>query len=322
MIDPLIKDLLEAGVHFGHQTHRWNPKMKRFIFGEKNGIYLVDLQKTAEGLTAAQDFLRATAAQGGGILFVGTKRQAQPIIEEQARRGGQFFVNLRWLGGFLTNFETILKSVHRMQTIRRWREDGTMGRMKKKEVAAREKELEKLEKVLRGIEEMTRLPKAVVVVDAKREDTAVKEATRLGIPIVALADTNCDPDPIRYVIPGNDDAIRSIQLVLSKLVDAILEGRREYLTRQEAEEREKARRKKAAEDKAVAEEKAAAARKQQAPAAPKAEGAPTLVDDELESVIPASKKEEAEKEEHRDKASRLPKAKPPVKSDKKEQGGE
>ncbi|MBI3318031.1 MAG: 30S ribosomal protein S2, partial [Candidatus Omnitrophica bacterium] len=229
------------GVHFGHQTRRWNPKMKRFIFGEKNGIYIVDLEKTAEGVKQAQEFLRAAAAQGGAILFVGTKKQAQPIIAEEATRCGQFYVNLRWLGGLLTNFQTIRKSIERLKTIRAWREDGTLSRLTKKEAFHQEKELAKLEKVLSGIIEMERIPRAVVIVDAKREETAVMEAGRLRVPVVALVDTNSDPDPISYVIPGNDDAIRSIRLILSLLADAILEGRQAYLAGKAKEEEERAR---------------------------------------------------------------------------------
>ncbi len=236
MIPPLVKDLLEAGVHFGHQTRRWNPKMRRFIFGQKNGIYILDLEKSAQGLARAQEFLRSVAAEGGAILFVGTKRQAQPIIREESQRCGQFYVNLRWLGGLLTNFQTIQKSVQRLKTLRAWREDGTLERLTKKEAAHLEKELASLEKVLSGILEMGRLPKAMVVVDARREETAVLEANRLGIPVVALVDTNTDPDPIRYVIPGNDDAIRSIRLVTSRLADAILEGHQTYLAGKAAQE--------------------------------------------------------------------------------------
>jgi len=228
----LIKALLEAGVHFGHQTHRWNPKMKRFIYGEKNGIYVVDLRKTAEGLMAAKSFLRSVAAEGGAILFVGTKQQAQAIVQEEATRCGQFYVNFRWLGGLLTNFVTIRRSVTRLTTIRAWKEDGTMTRMTKKEASRLEKELARLERSLSGILTMERLPQALVVVDAKREETAIHEANRLGIPVVALVDTNSDPDPIAYVIPGNDDSIRSIRLILSHLADAILEGRQVYLAGQ------------------------------------------------------------------------------------------
>ena len=229
MIEPIVKELLEAGVHFGHQTHRWNPKMRRFIYGEKNGIYILDLEKTARSLNEAREFLRKIASEGGAVLFVGTKRQAQSIISEEALRCGQFYVCTRWLGGLLTNFQTVRKSIERMKTLQSWKEDGTMDSMKKKEAARAGKELSKLEKVLSGIQNMPRLPKAIYVIDAKREETAVKEAIRLGIPVVSLVDTNSDPDPISYVIPGNDDAIRSIKLVTSLLADAILEGHQSYL---------------------------------------------------------------------------------------------
>ncbi len=274
MIEPLVKDLLEAGVHFGHQTHRWNPKMKRFIFGEKNGIYILDLQKTAQGVEEAKAFLRSIAAEGGPILFVGTKRQAQPIIAAEATRCGQFYVNLRWLGGLLTNFQTIRKSIERLKTIRNWHEDGTFERMTKKERARADSELARLEKVLGGIIEMPKLPKAVFVVDAKREETAIREAVRLEIPVVALVDTNSNPDPITHVIPGNDDAIRSIGLVTSLLADSIREGYQLYLAGQEEARKkaeaeaaaqaaqqaaaEKAAAEKAAADKVAAEQQAAA----------------------------------------------------------------
>ncbi len=234
MVEPLVKQLVEAGAHFGHQTHRWNPKMRRYIFGEKNGIYILDLEKTAQGLVDAQGFLRSVAAQGGAILFVGTKRQAQPILQREATRCGQFYVTLRWLGGLLTNFQTIRRSIDRLKTLRGWQEDGTLTRLTKKEAAEVGKEMARLEKVLGGIIEMGRLPKAMVVVDAKREETAVREATRLEIPVVGLVDTNTDPDPISYVIPANDDSIRSISLVISLLADAILEGRQQWLAQQAA----------------------------------------------------------------------------------------
>ncbi len=231
-----MKELIEAGVHFGHQTSRWNPKMRRFIFGQKAGVYIVDLEKTVKGLQEAKDFLRSVAVQGGPILFVGTKRQAQSIIKEEALRCGQFYINLRWLGGLLTNFQTIQKSIDRLKKIRSEREDGTFDRITKKEIAHRESEMAKLEKSLGGIIEMGRLPKAVFIVDAKREETAIKEASRLGIPIVGLVDTNSDPDPITYIIPGNDDSIRSVRLITSQLADAVLEGRSAYLEGKAAEE--------------------------------------------------------------------------------------
>lgn len=224
----LVKGFLEAGVHFGHQTHRWNPKMRRFIFGARNGIYIIDLEKTAQGLGAACEFLRATASQGGSVLFVGTKRQAQTIIAEEAARCGMFSVTQRWLGGMLTNFATIRKSVARLQVLRQLRDSGALQERPKKEAAQLEKELGKLEQTLSGILDMERLPRAVVIVDSKREETAVREANRLSIPVVGLVDTNCDPDLINYVIPGNDDALRSIKLVAGALADAILEGRQAY----------------------------------------------------------------------------------------------
>ena len=281
MIEPLVKDLIEAGVHFGHQTRRWNPKMRRFIYGQKNGIYILDLEKTAQGLEEARKFLRSVAAEGGAVLFVGTKRQAQPIIEEEARRCGQFYVNLRWLGGLLTNFLTIQKSVHRLKTLRAWRDDGTLDRLTKKEAAQMEKDLASLEKVLIGIIEMGRLPKAIYLVDAKREETAVREARRLGIPVVALVDTNTDPDPIRYVIPGNDDAIRSIKLVTSLLADAILEGRQSYLANKAAQE-EAARPPVAAQPQPIA-----PVPEPLAPAMPGPE-VPPLPVDEVDKIVPAA----------------------------------
>ncbi|MBI4228033.1 MAG: 30S ribosomal protein S2 [Candidatus Omnitrophica bacterium] len=230
----LVKGFLEAGVHFGHQTHRWNPKMRRFIFGERNGIYIIDLEKTAVGLGQACEFVRGIAAQGGHILFVGTKRQAQTIIAEEAGRCGMFYVNQRWLGGMLTNFSTIRKSVARLQGLRSLRDSGALLQRPKKEAAQLEKELAKLEQTLSGILEMERLPKAVFVIDSKREETAVHEANRLGIPVVGLVDTNCDPDLIAYVIPGNDDALRSIKLVTGALADAIAAGRQAFAEGQAA----------------------------------------------------------------------------------------
>lgn len=230
----LVKEFLEAGVHFGHQTRRWNPKMKRFIFGERSGIYIIDLEKTTRGLAEACDFLKGIASQGGQILFVGTKRQAQLIIAEEAARCGMFYVNQRWLGGMLTNFATIRKSIGRLQEIREMKTSGAMEKRPKHEQAAFDKELSKLEHSLSGIIEMQRLPRAVIVVDSKREETAVKEANRLSIPVVGLADTNCDPDLMTYVIPGNDDAIRSIKLVLSALTNAIIAGRNEFAEGQAA----------------------------------------------------------------------------------------
>jgi len=314
MIEPLVKELLEAGVHFGHQTHRWNPKMRRFIFGEKNGIYILDLEKTAQNLEGAREFLRSVAAAGGAILFVGTKRQAQPIIAEEAVRCGQFYVNMRWLGGLLTNFQTVRKSIERVKTLRAWREDGTLERMTKKEASHAEKELAKMEKVLSGIIEMPRLPKAVFVVDAKREETAVKEATRLGIPVVALVDTNSDPDPIAHVIPGNDDAIRSIKLVTGLLADAILEGHQAYAAGQEEI------RVRAEDERHRVEAEAAAA--EAAEAGAKAVPAVTTLDD-VEQIIPeATLKTKVEGSEAPPKKKRVPKAKPAAPPEGKIEGAD
>ena len=221
----LMKSLLEAGVHFGHETKRWNPKMKKFIFGEKNGIYIINLDRTRENIMKACEFLRGIAAAGSYVLFVGTKKQAQDIIKEEASRCGMFYVNQRWLGGMLTNFQTIKKSIKRLLEIERMKEDGTMAKLSKKEVSKLNKEMFKLNKNLEGIRFMDKLPKVIFIVDAKKEEIAVKEARTLKIPIVALVDTNSNPDVIDYVIPGNDDAIRSIKLVTSLVSDAVLEGK-------------------------------------------------------------------------------------------------
>ncbi|MBI4683961.1 MAG: 30S ribosomal protein S2 [Nitrospirae bacterium] len=220
-----MKELLEAGVHFGHQVKRWNPKMKKYIFGERNGIYIIDLQKTMKGLEEAYNFVKETAAGGGTVLFVGTKKQAQDAIYEEAQRGGAFFVNQRWLGGMLTNFSTIKKSIERLKQIDTMKTDGTYDVLTKKEVAALEKERGKLEKTLSGIKDMSIHPSAVFIADPKKERIAVAEARKLSIPIVAIVDTNCDPDEIDYVIPGNDDAIRAIKLLSAKMANAIIEGR-------------------------------------------------------------------------------------------------
>lgn len=222
----LIKQLLEAGVHFGHQTKKWNPKMAKYIFGEKNGIYIIDLQKTADCLTKALDFLREIASKGDFILLIGTKKQAQEPIAQEAARCGMFYVNERWLGGALTNFQTIKQSAKRLKEIEAMKQDGIFDSLKKKEVAKLTKEMEKLRKNLGGIADMPKLPKAIFLVDSKKEEIAVAEANKIGIPIVALVDTNCNPDIIDYVIPGNDDAIRSIKLVASMAADAVLEGRK------------------------------------------------------------------------------------------------
>lgn len=221
-----MKELLEAGVHFGHQTKRWNPKMAKYIFGERNDIYIIDLQKTVKKFAVAYDFIRDMVARGESLLFVGTKRQAQEIVAEEAKRCGMYYVKHRWLGGMLTNFATIKKSIEKLKKLEASREDGTYERLPKKEVIQLEKEREALEKNLGGIKEMRHLPAAIFIIDTIKERTAVLEANRLGIPVVAIVDTNCDPDEIDYVIPGNDDAIRAIRLVTSKIADAVLEGRR------------------------------------------------------------------------------------------------
>ena len=220
-----MKQLLEAGVHFGHQTRRWNPKMAKYIFTERNGIYIIDLQKTVKKLDEAYNFVRDVAAEGGEILFVGTKKQAQESIKEEAARCGMHFVNARWLGGMLTNFRTIRRRIDRMEQINKMREDGTFDMLPKKEVAKLELELEKLEKFLGGVKAMDKLPKAMFIVDPRKERIAVAEAMKLNIPIVAIVDTNCDPDEIDYVIPGNDDAIRAVKLIAGAMADAVLESR-------------------------------------------------------------------------------------------------
>ena len=220
-----MKQLLEAGVHFGHQTRRWNPKMSKFIFTERNGIYIIDLQKTVKKLDEAYDFMRDLSTQGGEVLFVGTKKQAQDAIREEAERCGMHFVNARWLGGMLTNYRTITKRIARMEQLNKMKADGTFDLLPKKEVIKLELEMEKLEKFLGGIKDMGTLPKALFIVDTRKEKIAVAEARNLGIPIVAIVDTNCDPDEIDYVIPGNDDAIRAVKLIAGAMADAIIEGR-------------------------------------------------------------------------------------------------
>lgn len=220
-----IKDLLEAGVHFGHQTRRWNPKMKPYIFGTRNGIYIVDLGKTATLFGEAAAFVRDLAANGKTVLFVGTKRQAQDIVVEEARRCGMFFVNQRWLGGLLTNFVTIQRSIARLRDLEAMAEDGRYETFSKKEIARKEKEKRKLHKNLDGIRNMSRLPDAVFVVDTQKEKIAVDEARKLKIPVIGIVDTNCDPDDVDYVIPGNDDALRSLRLFLSRIADAAIAGR-------------------------------------------------------------------------------------------------
>ncbi len=226
-----MKQLLEAGVHFGHQTRRWNPKMAEYIFTERNGIYIIDLQKTVKKIEEAYLFIRDIAAEGGNILFVGTKKQAQDAIKEEALRSEMYYVNVRWLGGMLTNFKTIKKSIQKLHNLNKMAEDGTFDLLPKKEVAALQKEMADLEKNLGGIKDMKGIPSAIFIVDPKKEKNAVDEARKLGIPIVAIVDTNCDPDEVDYVIPGNDDAIRAIKLIAATLADAIIEGKQgEQLT--------------------------------------------------------------------------------------------
>ena len=235
MATATMREMLEAGVHFGHQTHRWNPKMKRFIFTERNGIHIIDLSQTVKRFRDAYEVVRDTAARGGRVLFVGTKRQAADIIEEEAHRCGEFFVNHRWLGGTLTNFQTIKRSIERFREMERILSDGTVALLPKKEGLKIEREKGKYDRSLGGIKDMKNLPKVVFIVDPAREDIAVREANRLGIPIVAIADTNCDPDLIDYPIPGNDDAIRSIKLFTAKVAEAIMEGKGQQQDLLEAE---------------------------------------------------------------------------------------
>ena len=220
-----MKQLLEAGVHFGHQTRRWNPKMAPYIFTERNGIYIIDLQKTVKKLDEAYMFVREIAANGGEVLFVGTKKQAGDSIKEEALRANAHYVNARWLGGMMTNYKTIQKRIARLEQLHKMAEDGTFELLPKKEVAQLSLEIEKLEKYLGGIKNMTKLPAALFIVDPKREKIAVAEAKKLGIPVVAIVDTNCDPDEVDYVIPGNDDAIRAVKLISGAIADAIIEGR-------------------------------------------------------------------------------------------------
>jgi len=219
-----MKELLEAGVHFGHQTRRWNPKMKAYIFGARNGIHIINLQKTVELFTATSNFVTNTVSEGHSVLFVGTKKQAQESIVEESERCGMFYVSNHWLGGTMTNFQTIKKSIARLKELESMVSDGTINRYTKKEALKMEKDLAKLEKNLGGIKDMDVLPGAVFLVDPKKEHIAVREARKLGIPVIAIADTNCDPDDIDHIIPGNDDAIRAIRLICSKIADACIEG--------------------------------------------------------------------------------------------------
>ncbi len=220
-----MKQLLEAGVHFGHQTRRWNPKMAPYIYTERNGIYIIDLQKTVKKLEEAYNFVRDISANGGNVLFVGTKKQAQDAIREEASRCGGYYVNARWLGGMLTNFRTMRTRIDRLAQLRKMEEDGTFAMLPKKEVIKHQGEIEKLEKYLGGVKEMKKIPAALFIVDPRKERNAIAEARKLSIPIVAIVDTNCDPDEIDYVIPGNDDAIRAIRLIAATMANAAIEGR-------------------------------------------------------------------------------------------------
>ena len=231
-----IKQLLEAGVHFGHHTRRWNPKMAEYIFTERNGIYIIDLQKTVKKFEEAYNFVRDLSAEGGTLLFVGTKKQAADAIKEEATRCGMYYVNVRWPGGMMTNFKTIKRSINRLNNLTKMQEDGTFDMLPKKEVAAKQKEIFDLEKNLGGIRTMDTLPSAIFIVDPRKEKNAVAEAKKLGIPVIAIVDTNCDPDDADYIIPGNDDAIRAIKLISSVLADAVIEGKQgEQLAEAEAE---------------------------------------------------------------------------------------
>ena len=228
-----MKQLLEAGVHFGHQTRRWNPKMAEYIFTERNGIYIIDLQKTVRKIEEAYEFIRNLVAQGGSVLFVGTKKQAQDSIREEAERCGMFYVNVRWLGGMLTNWQTIRKRIHRLEELEKMEAEDMFSVLPKKEVMQLLAEKDRLNKYLGGIKDMPGLPQAVYVVDPRKERIAVAEARKLGIPIVAIVDTNCDPDEIDYIIPGNDDAIRAVKLLTAKVADAVLEGKQGEQTTEE-----------------------------------------------------------------------------------------
>ena len=233
-----MKQLLEAGVHFGHQTRRWNPKMAPYIFTERNGIYIIDLQKTVKKLDEAYAFIKSVAENGDNVLFVGTKKQAGDSVKEEALRAGAYYVNARWLGGMMTNFKTIQRRIARLEQLHTMQEDGTFNLLPKKEVVKLELEIEKLEKYLGGIKDMKKLPGALFIVDPRKEKIAVSEAKKLGIPIVAIVDTNCDPDDADYVIPGNDDAIRAVKLIAGAMADAIIEGRQGEQQAAEAAEAE------------------------------------------------------------------------------------
>lgn len=234
MATEIIKRLLESGVHFGHQSRRWNPKMKRFIFGERGGIYIIDLEKTVDYLNQARDIMRSVAAKGGRVLFVGTKKQAQDVIEQEAGRTGMYYVKNRWMGGLLTNFDTVKKSIRKLKDIERMEADGIFAKLTKKEIALLNKEKERLIRDLGGIREMPGMPDVLFVIDTKNEENAINEAIRLNIPVVGIVDTNCDPDKIAYPIPANDDAVKSIKYITGLIADSIIEGRNEYIAAESA----------------------------------------------------------------------------------------
>lgn len=265
MIDELIKQLLEAGVHFGHQTKRWCPKMKKYIFGQRSGIYIIDLEKTLQCLNTARDFMRDITARGGKVLFIGTKKQAQMIIEEEAVKSEMFYVRNRWSGGLLTNFQTVRKSLDRLREIERMQENGIWENLKKKEIASLTKEREKLLFNFGGIREMKDMPQAVFIVDTKKEEIAVREAHKLGIPIIAIIDTNCDPDLITYPIPGNDDALKAIRVITSLIAESVREGCKEFLTSETVKKQSAQKQEASAQSAAV---KPASQAEENAPAAP------------------------------------------------------
>jgi small subunit ribosomal protein S2 len=236
-VEITMKELLEAGVHFGHQTRRWNPKMKEYIFGERNGIHIIDLQKTLKLFREAARFVSELSSNGKTVLFVGTKRQAQDAVTEEANRCGMFFVNHRWLGGTLTNWATLQKSIKRLKTLKAMTEDGRMAQLSKKEAARLDREMKHLKQNLAGVENMSALPDAMFVIDSNAEAIAVREARRMGVPVVSIVDTNCDPDQVDWVIPGNDDALRAIKLFTSKISDSVIEGRQAYERSQIAEQK-------------------------------------------------------------------------------------
>ena len=292
-----MKQLLEAGVHFGHQTRRWNPKMKPYIFGARNGIYIIDLQKTVQLFKTAYNFIADTAALGHSVLFIGTKKQAADSIFEESTRAEMFYVNQRWLGGMLTNFQTIKQSIDRLKRLERMKEDGSIEKFPKKEILSMGRLEQKLNKNLGGIKNMDRLPGAVFIIDPRREKIAVAEARRLKIPVVAVVDTNCDPDEIDYVIPGNDDAIRAIRLMSSRMADACIEGRERYNERMAAQEEMEA------EEETEASAEAEEGREQETSLSEQPEPEVIVIPKKEEPeviVIPKSKEEETEAREDDD----------------------